>query len=114
MTSSFTPSTVAALATALPAVPAGLLHLRTLDTATSRRVALDYGATVLCPQVGASGLDAPGVSDCHDAGLALLVWTVDDLDEGQALAAAGVDAICTNEPAAFARRLVRSVAEASG
>lgn len=44
-------------------------------------------------------VDAAFVRRAHDAGLAVNVWTVDDLDRGRALASMGVDAIITNTPA---------------
>jgi glycerophosphoryl diester phosphodiesterase len=45
-------------------------------------------------------LGAPGavVATCHDLGLRVDVWTVDDPDELRALARAGVDGIITNVP----------------
>lgn len=99
MTSSFTPSTVAVLAAALPEVPAGLVHYAGLGLAQARDIARAHGAQVLCPQVGAPGLDGPGIALLHEAGLPVLVWTVDDEDEAGRLVAAGADALCTNEPA---------------
>ena len=39
---------------------------------------------------------------CHDTGLELIAWTVDDLREMKRLAALGVDGICTNDPRLFA------------
>jgi glycerophosphoryl diester phosphodiesterase len=38
---------------------------------------------------------------CHDAGLELIAWTVDDPDRMRALARMGVDGICTNDPRLF-------------
>ncbi|MGH2926480.1 MAG: glycerophosphodiester phosphodiesterase [Solirubrobacterales bacterium] len=38
---------------------------------------------------------------CHDAGLELIAWTVDDPDRMRALARIGVDGICTNDPRLF-------------
>ncbi len=40
---------------------------------------------------------------CHDVGLELIAWTVDDLPRMRALAALGVDGICTNDPRLFDR-----------
>lgn len=105
MTSSFSPITVSVLAEALPEVPAGLLHHSALETADARELAEEYGARVLCSEVGTAGLDPGGIEALHSAGLAVLVWTVDDLDEAERLAAAGVDAICTNDPAGLSARL---------
>ncbi|MEK6327376.1 MAG: glycerophosphodiester phosphodiesterase [Actinomycetota bacterium] len=39
---------------------------------------------------------------CHDTGLELIAWTVDDPREMKRLAALGVDGICTNDPRLFA------------
>jgi glycerophosphoryl diester phosphodiesterase len=39
---------------------------------------------------------------CRGAGLELIAWTVDDLPRMRALAALGVDGICTNDPRLFA------------
>jgi glycerophosphoryl diester phosphodiesterase len=38
---------------------------------------------------------------CHDAGLELIAWTVDDAPRMRTLAAMGVDGICTNDPRLF-------------
>jgi len=38
---------------------------------------------------------------CHEVGLELIAWTVDDLPRMRALAALGVDGICTNDPRLF-------------
>lgn len=51
-------------------------------------------------------LVGPGlVSACHDAGLAVNVWTVDDPSRMAELVAWGVDGICTNVPD-VARRVI--------
>ena len=39
----------------------------------------------------------------HDAGCNLIAWTVDDAARMRALAAMGVDGICTNDPRLFGR-----------
>jgi glycerophosphoryl diester phosphodiesterase len=43
------------------------------------------------------------VRACHRHGLELIAWTVDDLSRMRALAALGVDGICTNDPRLFDR-----------
>jgi glycerophosphoryl diester phosphodiesterase len=43
------------------------------------------------------------VRACHDTGLELIAWTVDEPQEMRRLAALGVDGICTNDPRLFAR-----------
>jgi glycerophosphoryl diester phosphodiesterase len=40
-------------------------------------------------------------STCEDAGIELIAWTVDDLPRMRALAAMGVDGLCTNDPRLF-------------
>jgi glycerophosphoryl diester phosphodiesterase len=40
---------------------------------------------------------------CHEEGLELIAWTVDDVARMRALAAIGVDGICTNDPRLFVR-----------
>lgn len=105
MASSFNPITVSALAEGLPDVPVGLIHLATLGAADAAEIAGEVGARVLCPEDGASGLDPEGVAAVRARGLAVLVWTVDDPDRAARLADAGVDALCTNDPATLAARL---------
>ncbi len=53
-------------------------------------------------------VDASLVDACHRAGIAVNVWTVDDPVRIGALAALGVDGICTNEPDVALRVLGRS------
>lgn len=101
---SFDPTTVAAAVAALPDVPAGLLHLDVTPLEAAAEVAVDVGARLLCPQRGAPGLPE-AVAEVHAAGLAVLVWTVDDPEEAVTLADAGADAICTNVPDAVAAAL---------
>ena len=40
---------------------------------------------------------------CHETGVELIAWTVDDLPGMRALTALGVDGICTNDPRLFDR-----------
>jgi glycerophosphoryl diester phosphodiesterase len=53
-------------------------------------------------------VDAALVDACHRAGIVVNVWTVDDPVRIGALAAMGVDGICTNEPDVALRVLGRS------
>jgi glycerophosphoryl diester phosphodiesterase len=105
MTSSFNPMTVSVLSGGLPEIPAGLLHLAGIAMRDAIPIAEECGARVLCPQVRTVDLDAEGVAAAHAAGYAVLVWTVDDTEEAARLAGAGVDAICTNDPAVVVARL---------
>lgn len=112
MTSAFSPGTVTTLAEALPAIPAGQLHLSTMRPDAVAQYLAGSDVRVVCPQVGADGLDADGIAAVHERGFAVLVWTVDDVAEAERLAAAGADAICTNRPGEVARAL--GVASAAG
>jgi glycerophosphoryl diester phosphodiesterase len=51
--------------------------------------------------VDAPGVDAAGITAAHDAGLEVMVWTVNDIGIAQRLADGGVDAMCTDDPAAL-------------
>ena len=101
LASSFNPLTVSRLRAELPDVPCGLVHLRTLGIVQAAAVALEQGAVALSSQVGAEGLDAEGVAAVHAQGMSVLVWTVNDTNVAAQLAAAGVDALCTDDPAAI-------------
>lgn len=59
----------------------------------------DVGASILCPGLDSAGLDADGIAMAHGAGTQVMVWTVDDPTRARDLARAGVDALCTNDPA---------------
>lgn len=78
--------------------PLGLLTIHTtLDAAAEAATELD--CAVVCPHDSTADLDEQGVALAHTAGLQVMAWTVDDPDRMRLLAHAGVDAICTNEPA---------------
>jgi glycerophosphoryl diester phosphodiesterase len=86
---------------ARPAVAAALISLRARLPRIVRRRA---------PELGVSSIWAyhPVITRrlataCHDQGLELIAWTVDDVSRMRALAAIGVDGICTNDPRLFAR-----------
>jgi glycerophosphoryl diester phosphodiesterase len=83
-----------------PLVIAGLMSLRRRLPNEVRRRAPDLGVQsiwaydpVITPRL---------VRACHDAGLELIAWTVDDSREMQRLRDLGVDGICTNDPRLFA------------
>ena len=105
--SSFNPLTVGALVRCLPDVPAGLIHYDAIAVADAIPLALEFGAVALASRVGAAGLDDEGIAAAHAAGLELMVWTVNDPDEAIRLAAAGADALCTDDPAALVTALGR-------
>ncbi len=99
--SSFNPLTVQALNDACPGVPTGLITVDSFPVPAAIEAAAEFGATALIPRVGAAGLDEEGVSAAHAQGLDVMVWTVNDVDVAQRLSAAGVDAVCTDDPGAM-------------
>ena len=101
MTSSFNPLTVGRLVEALPEIPCSLIHFDTLAITSAAVIAREMGAAGLSPRVNSPGLDAEGVAAVHADGLTLLVWTVNKPELARDLAAAGVDALCTDDPGAI-------------
>ena len=99
--SSFNPLTVGALTAALPGVPTGLIHYDAISVAAAAEVAAEFGAVALSSRLGAPGLNAAGIGAAHAAGLEVMAWTVNDVAVALELAEAGVDAICTDDPAAL-------------
>jgi glycerophosphoryl diester phosphodiesterase len=88
-----------AMAWARPVVLAGLVSLRARLPGMVRRRAPELGVNSVWayhPVVTRRLADA-----CHDVGLELIAWTVDDAPRMRTLAAMGVDGICTNDPRLF-------------
>jgi glycerophosphoryl diester phosphodiesterase len=86
---------------AKPLVIAALVSLRTRVPASVRRQAPALGVRSIWaydPVITARLARA-----CHDVGLELIAWTVDDVREMRRLSALGVDGICTNDPRLFDR-----------
>ena len=84
---------------ARPVVVAGLVSLRARLPGVVRRRAPELGVSSIWayhPAVTRRLVDA-----CHDVGVDLIAWTVDDLPRMRTLAAMGVDGICTNDPRLF-------------
>lgn len=101
---SFNPLVLVAAAAEGMTCPTGLLTYATalpLAIAT----AVELGCAAVCPHDTTDGLDGAGITAAHDAGLSVLVWTVDDPARMRVLATLGVDAICTNDPAGAVRAL---------
>ncbi len=80
-------------------VIAGLISLRRRLPREVRRQAPELGVRsiwaydpVITPRLARA---------CHEAGLELIAWTVDDPREMKRLVALGVDGICTNDPRLF-------------
>src|SRR5690606_18439060 len=104
LASSFDPLTVEALSGSVPDLPTGLLHGDTLALEDAGEIAAEVGAEVLCPHVDAR-IGPDEVAAAHADGFAVLVWTVDAPERAVELADAGVDALCTNDPAGIAAAL---------
>lgn len=88
-----------AMTWARPVVAAGLVSLRARLPGLIRRRAPELGVTSIWayhPVVTRRIVDT-----CHDVGLELIAWTVDELPRMRTLAAMGVDGICTNDPRLF-------------
>lgn len=98
--SSFNPLALAAVRERLPELPLGLLTVPTLALSTGVDLACEFAVDAVFPHVTAPDLSPAVIADAHERGLAVMAWTVDDLDEAARLAQAGIDAICTNVPAA--------------
>jgi glycerophosphoryl diester phosphodiesterase len=105
LVSSFNPLTVATLVSQVPEVPAGLVHFDSLSVPAAAEIAAEQGAVVVCSRLGAPNLDADGIAAVHDAGLQILVWTVNDLRRAAQLAEGGADALCTDDPGALVTML---------
>ncbi len=81
-------------------VPTALLTYTSFDPIVAVGVARDRGHVAIHPAVQAMAGDvaAAVVDAAHRAGLRVNVWTVDDVDELQRLAGAGVDGLVTDVP----------------
>ncbi len=98
---SFNPETVAAVHAADPAIVTGQLTHVGMDVAGSAGVVRQAGHDWIAPNIGDVVGDAGAViGAAHNAGLRVVVWTVDDPEEIRTVAGAGVDAIISNDPRA--------------
>lgn len=80
-----------------PDLPLGLL--RSALDADPVAISKELGLTSYNPNAGAL-LGRPGVvADLHEAGIAVMAWTVDSANQWQQLERIGTDAIITNRPA---------------
>jgi glycerophosphoryl diester phosphodiesterase len=77
-------------------LPTGYLVYLADDPVDAVARAVDGGHTAIHPWYGF--VDEALVARCHDAGLAINVWTVDEPDWITKLAGWGVDGIITNRP----------------
>ena len=94
---SFDPMVLACVGELAPEVPRGLLTPVLTSLATCCARARELGCGVLAPHYSAPGLTADGVAGIHAVGFDVLVWTVNSSWRVRRLAAAGVDAICTDD-----------------
>ena len=86
---------------ARPVVAAGLVSLRARLPGVVRRRAPDMGVNSIWAYHPV--ITRRLVETCHDVGLELIAWTIDDVPRMHTLAAMGVDGICTNDPRLFDR-----------
>jgi glycerophosphoryl diester phosphodiesterase len=107
LVSSFHPGTLERMRAVAPTVATALLTFNLPDPAATIAACVAAGHGALNPFVGT--VDAALVDACHDAGLAVNVWTVDDPDRMAELVALGVDGIVTNVP-----DVARAVVDAAG
>ncbi len=98
---SFNPVAVARVRDLEPALATGLLSPKDADLGSALRVAQGHGHRFVLPQADAVEAGGEGfVRECHDAGVLVGTWTVDDPRRIARLYAMGVDAVATNDPAA--------------
>lgn len=94
----FDPERLVRIARLLPQVPRMLLVRRAPEVVPEALVAAVTAAHATHLGVERTGVDRRLVEVARAAGLGVFVWTVDDLREGRALAALGVDGIITDRP----------------
>jgi glycerophosphoryl diester phosphodiesterase len=105
---SFDHRTIRRLCIAEPRLTGGVLIANTTPIRPAV-LALDAGATIYCPDY--RFLDAEQVRDARAAGLRVIPWTVNDINDWARLLEWGVDGITTDYPDQLARFL--SVSEQS-
>ena len=104
--SSFNPSSIAWSKTLAPDVPTGLLTIEQINAATSLAFAKEQGHSWVLPASASVILAGEGFPPmAHDADMRVGTWIVDDPATAVDLAAWGIDAIATNDPAKIVRAL---------
>ena len=100
LVSSFNPDTLAAAAEAFPGVRTGWIADAVVDPLQAIELAASASHTSVHPHVDTIGGQKANevVTAATEAGLQVIVWTVDDEDEILRLADAGVHGIITNAP----------------
>ncbi|MBT8215034.1 MAG: glycerophosphodiester phosphodiesterase [Acidimicrobiia bacterium] len=101
--SSFNPATVVAVGDHAPDVARGLLLPPGTVIGDVLAEVAATGAWALHPHW--SSIDESVVTQVHDAGLAIIAWTVDNADVIRTLASWGVDAVISNDVAAAVEAL---------
>ena len=86
---------------ARPLVLAGLVSLRSRLPGMVRRQAPGLGVRSIWAYDPV--ITRRLVRACHETGVELIAWTIDELERMRALARLGVDGICTNDPRLFAK-----------
>lgn len=94
--SSFSLATVDAVRAGDPSVATGWLTLPGYDQLAAVRTAAEHGHAALHPRH--ESVTPALVEAAHDAGLAVVTWTVDEPDRLREVADMGVDAVITNTP----------------
>jgi glycerophosphoryl diester phosphodiesterase len=98
---SFNPASIAHVRKLAPHIATGFLTPKDAELASSMRAAVERGHRFVLPQ--ADAVEAGGEAftrECHDAGVLVGTWTVDDPGRIARLYGMGVDAVATNDPAA--------------
>ncbi len=107
---SFNPEVVVAVRRADAALTTGQLLPVGFDPLAAVEAVAEAGHTWLAPWVGDVVGNAPDITAAaHAAGTRMVVWTVDDPEDIRTLAAAGVDALISNDPQATLRVLANSL-----
>ncbi len=106
LVSSFDVGSIARIREVDPRVATAWLTMLVPDAAAVVASLVEAGHRALHPYDAI--VDRALVDTCHAAGIEINVWTVDDPERMLALAAMGVDGICTNEPDVALRVLGRA------
>jgi len=96
---SFNPVAIARVRDVAPTLATGFLAPKAADLGSTLRVAEEHGHRFVLPQ--ADAVEAGGEvfpRACHDAGVLVGTWTVDDPGRIGRLFELGVDAVATNDP----------------
>lgn len=109
LVSSFDPGVVERARIVAPGCLTGLLIASGLTIADGLSIARSLDADAIHPPMTSlAGNEQRSVAEVHDAGLAMVVWNVNTLDDVRAVAEAGVDVIITDDPAMAVAGLVEA------